>query len=86
MWALVFATAIVCGSLVPFSDELPLSTTMAGFLAALAYMVLSIGLNWVKAVAGPFAAIALALVLVGLLLCLFYVVGEQDGQALARTD
>ena len=43
----------LCGAIVPYSEEQPLSASAAGFLLAFVYMSITLASGWVAGVAAP---------------------------------
>ncbi|WP_439901689.1 hypothetical protein [Microbacterium azadirachtae] len=51
--ALGLAAGLLCGAIVPYSEEQPLSASAAGFLLAFVYMSITLASGWVAGVAAP---------------------------------
>ncbi|MEA5454630.1 hypothetical protein SPF06_07835 [Sinomonas sp. JGH33] len=68
--ALVFAVALLAGTLVPYSEDQGLSVTAAGFLAAIAIILCSLLTAWVGSVTDTAAAGLTEVILAGLFLIL----------------
>lgn len=67
---LAFGSAFVGGTLVPYSEEQPLSVTASGFITAMLFLGIRLGLSWASQYLNPFetnsATLAIALVLLAL--------------------
>ncbi|MGG7507045.1 hypothetical protein [Plantibacter sp. YIM 135249] len=75
---LAFCAALLAGTLVPYSEEQPLSTTVSGFTAALLYISISVGLSWAADSIGTVAANILAVLAAILLLATYRIVASNQ--------
>jgi hypothetical protein len=64
-WVIAMTIALVAGTVVPFSEQQQLSVAAGGFLLAVVYLIVSLGIGWLgqTAIQGgevPLALIAIA--------------------------
>lgn len=63
---LATVAALVAGSLVPYSEQQPLSATAGGFVLAVMYLLVSLGITWVSTDVLPGAEVGLTLAAIAL--------------------
>ncbi|MFK4789237.1 hypothetical protein [Microbacterium sp. ZW T5_56] len=63
---LATVAALVAGSLVPYSEQQPLSATAGGFVLAVMYLLVSLGITWVSSDVLPGAEVGLTIAAIAL--------------------
>ncbi|NQX27773.1 hypothetical protein HQQ81_10515 [Microbacteriaceae bacterium VKM Ac-2854] len=75
---LAFGAALIGGSLVPYSEEQPLSVTVSGFVSAILYMGASLAMSWLTQFMDANLTAALTAVLALLFLGIFWTISVSQ--------
>ncbi len=74
---LAFGSAFVGGTLVPYSEEQPLSVTASGFITAILFLGISLGLSWASQYLNPVQANSVTLGIALVLLALHWLIATN---------
>lgn len=77
-WVLATLVALVAGTLIPYSEQQPLSVTVGGFILAVVYLLVNLSIGWVSQAIAPGWEALLTITAIGLFTCVYVIVGHKQ--------
>lgn len=77
-WVLATLVALVAGTLVPYSEQQPLSVTVGGFILAVAYLLVSLSIGWLGEAIAPIGEAPLTLAAIACFACIYVLLSNRQ--------
>jgi hypothetical protein len=77
-WVVATFVALVAGTLVPYSEQQPLSATAGGFILAVTYLLVSLGTGWLGQTIGAVGEVSLTIATIACFACGYVVLNSRQ--------